>query len=129
MSAKASSKDRFVALGATLLGGLFLFLAMRARWSPGDMLPGVEGTLTAGVLGTILLLLHPVPYARALLYSAPVLAVEYEACAVWGGPAVGVVGLQLLIVGFIGLVLSTRGPTAAEAPREVEDDAREEQHV
>jgi len=125
MRAGASSKDLYVALGATLLGGLLLFLALRARWNPEDMLPGVEGCLTAGVLATILLLLHPLPYARAMLLSAPVLAIEYWACVVSGGPAVGIVGLHLIIVGFIGLAVITRGPNAApaEAPGKGRDDA------
>lgn len=114
MRAKASPNDLYVGLGATLLGGFLLFLALRARWSPSDMLPGVEGALTAGVLGTILLLLHPIPYARAILYSAPILAIEYWSSAATGGPAVGLVGLQLVIVGFIGLALGSRPGAAKE---------------
>lgn len=117
MRAKASSKDLYLGLGATLLGGLLLYLAMQARWSPGDMLPGVEGCLTAGLVGTVLLLLHPMPYARAVLISAPVLSIEYWACAVSGGPAVGLVGLQLMIVGFVGLILGTRGAAASADTR------------
>lgn len=116
MRAKASpKKDLYVGLGTTLLGGILLYFALRARWSPSDMLPGIEGMLAAGVLGTILLLLHPIPYARAVLYSAPVVAIEYWACTTTGGPAVGLVGLHLIVVGFLGLVLGSRGPTPEEA--------------
>lgn len=127
MRAKASSKDVVVALGSTLLGGVLLFLAMRARWSPMDMLPGVEGTLTAGVVATVLLLLQPIPFARAMLYSAPILAIEYWAMASTGAPAVGILGVQLLIVGFIGLALATRAPSrAAEASREAREAAEQQ---
>jgi hypothetical protein len=114
MQAKASPKDLYLGVVTTLLGGVLLYLAMRDRWSPSDMLPGIEGTLTTGVLGTIVLLLHPLPYARALLYSMPVLAIEYWACSTAGGPAKGIVGLQLIIVGFIGLVVGSRSPAAGE---------------
>lgn len=123
MRAKVSSNDLYLGLGATLLGGLLLYLAMRAHWNPGDMLPGVEGCLTAGLVGTVLLLLHPMPYARAVLISAPILSIEYWACAVTGGPAVGIVGLQLLIVGFAGLVLGSRGSAAVAAKAEAVERA------
>lgn len=119
MRAKAGPKDLYVGMAAMLLGGILLFLAMRARWNPGDMLPGVEGTLTASVMAIVLLLLHPIPYARAMLYSLPVVAIEYWACAATGGPAVGIVGLQLLVSGFLGLVLGSRGAAAVPEPREV----------
>lgn len=112
MRSKASPRDLFAALATTLLGGLLLFLTLRARWDPLDMNPGVEGCLTAGVIGTILLLLARIPYQQALLFASPVLALEYWAVHAVGGPAVGVVAIHLIVIGFIGLAISPRNPQA-----------------
>lgn len=126
MRPNASLKDLFAALVATLLGGLLLFLTLRARWDPQDMNPGVEGCLTAGVIGTILLLLARIPFSQALVLASPVLAVEYWAVSAAGGPAVGVVAIHLITVGFIGLALNTRNPRLAgieAAPRPADERA------
>lgn len=115
MRPKATTKDLYAALGATVVGGLFLFLALHAKWNPQEMSPGIEGTLCAGVMGTVLALLAKMDYRLALWLSAPVMLVEYAACAFAGGPAVGVVALHLIIAGFIGLALALREPRLQEA--------------
>jgi hypothetical protein len=115
MRPQPTTNDLYLALGVTLVGGLLLFLAMRAHFSPQDVNPGIEGTLVAGVLGTILVLLQPLAYRRALFFTAPVVALQYWACAYAGGPAAGIVGLHLLIIGFIGLGLALREPSPAPA--------------
>ncbi|MFT3773519.1 MAG: hypothetical protein QM820_49720 [Minicystis sp.] len=115
MRPKATTMDLYLALAATLLGGLFFYLALRARWNPHDVNPGIDGCLTAGVVGTILAILAPMEYWRALLLTAPVMALEYWACAAVGGSALGIVGLHLIIVGFIGLGLGVRAQRFAVA--------------
>ncbi len=128
MSAKTSSKDLVVALSASALGAAALALAMHAGWSPGDMLPGIEGCLTAGVVGTVLALLHPMEYWRAVAWSAPIMVVEYASCAFAGGPALGVVGLHLVLAGLLGIVLALRAQPAAAGATEAREARLAGQH-
>jgi hypothetical protein len=123
MRAKTTPNDLFLSLAVTAVGGVALFLALRARWNPGDMNPGIEGCLTAGAVGFIFALLQPVPYRKALTMTSPVVVVQYLSCVFAGGPAVGVVALQLLIMGFLGLVLVAREARPATAAGELEAEA------
>jgi len=132
MRPKATTKDLYAALGATALGGLFLFIALRARWNPQEISPNIEAVLCTGVMGTILALLSPMEFRHALSLSAPVVVIELFACVFAGGPAAGVVGLHLLIVGFIGLAIGLREPRPERAPGHARaappDERAAEQH-
>ena len=105
MALKMTSRDMILALTLTLVGVAAVVFAIAHRWNPQELMPGIEGCLTAGVVGFIMALLHPVSYGNAVVIVAPIVAVEYVATAAAGGPAVGVVGIQLAFMGLLGLVL------------------------
>jgi hypothetical protein len=113
MFAKTTSRDLVLALVLTVSGGAALLAAVHARWNPGDMLPGIEGCVTAGVVGTLLALLQRIEYRTVVAMSAPVVVIEYLACVASGGPAAAVAGMHLAAMGLLGLGLSFREPVAA----------------
>lgn len=121
MFAKTTSRDLGLALIVTLGGGAVLLSALRASWNPQDLSLGVESCLTTTVVGFLLALLHPLPYGRVLALCAPLVAVEYWSCTYAAGSAVGrgIVGTQLVIMGFVGLALTLRERRPAAAPEAV----------
>ncbi len=118
MFAKTTSKDLSLAVAVTIAGGLALFIALRQRWNPSDLSPGIEGALTTTVTAFIMTLLHRLEFPRVIAVNAPLLAILYVACALGGSPAVGLgmVGIQCVIMGFVGLALAFREPRPAPAP-------------
>ena len=115
MFATTASKDSSLAIAVTLAGGVALLVAHRAHWHAQDLAPGIEGCLTVSICGSIVLLLHPLPYAYAVALSVPLLVGEYLACAYAESSAVGLgmVGLHLVFVGFLGIALALRAPHAS----------------
>jgi hypothetical protein len=105
-----TSKVLGTALGVSVAGGALLLLALRARWVPGDLNPGIEGCLTASILGFVMALLHPMSYARALGLSVLPTAALYVLCVYAGGVAtgLGMAGIQLLVMGFTGVAFGLR---------------------
>jgi hypothetical protein len=120
MFAKTTSKDLGTALGITLAGGALLLLALRAHWVPADMNPGIEGCLTATIVGFLMALLHRMPYGQALALSALPTAAQYVVCAYAAGPGVGlaITGLQLVVMGLLGLALTARETLPVQAASE-----------
>jgi hypothetical protein len=118
MRPRSTPLDLLLALAMTLLGGLFLYFALRRGFKPHELTPGVEGALGAGVLGATRAVLHPMELWRAVLFSTPVLAIEVVVVSHVDGPVAGVVALHLIIVGFVGLALGLRDP----GPDEEEDE-------
>ena len=118
MLEKTTVKDSRLAIAVTLAGGVALIVAHRAHWQAQDMSPGIEGCLTTSVLGSIVLLLHPLRYASAVVLSVPLLVGEYLACAFTESSAVGLgmVGVHLVIVGFLGIALTLREPRPSARP-------------
>lgn len=110
--------DLLLALGATLLGGLCLYFALRGGFKPHELTPGVEGALGAGVLGSTLAVMEPMEYWRALLFSAPLAAIECVVTSYVDGPVLGVLALHLIIVGFVGLAIGLRDPTPEDEAAE-----------
>lgn len=110
MFEQTTSKDLGAAVVVTLAGGVALSLALRAHWVPQDLSPGVEGGLTASFSSFLMALLHPLPYRRALALLAPLIAALFLGCASAAGPAVGLgmAGLQLVLMGIVGLALAAR---------------------
>lgn len=104
MGARPIAKDVALAFSLAVFGGALLLGALRAGWVIEQMNPSIEGAITVGVVGFVLALLHPVGYRRAVIVSAPVLAVQAAACFATGGPAAGVVGVELLFFGVVGIV-------------------------
>lgn len=122
MRPRSTAFDLLLALGATLVGGLCLYFALRGGWKPQDMNPGVEGALGAGVLGTTLAVAQPMEYWRAALFSAPLLLIEIVAVRYAGGPALGIAALHLIIVGFVGLAIGLREPPPEDEPEHAAAD-------
>jgi hypothetical protein len=118
MLARTTSKDLGLSVAIAVVGGAALLWALRGQWNPSDLSPGIEGALTTTVVAFVMVLLHGVGLARAYLINAPLLAILYLACAYGGSPAIGlgVVGMQLVIMAFIGIALVVREPQ--KAPRE-----------
>jgi len=119
MLEKTTAKDSRLAMAVTVAGGVALVVAHRAHWHAQDLAPSIEGCVTASVLGSILLLLHPLPYTCTVVLSVPLVVSEYLACAYAESAAVGLgmVGLHLVIVGFLGIALALRVPERRTARR------------
>jgi hypothetical protein len=115
MLARTTSKDLGSALGITIAGVIAIFFALRGRWSPQDLNPGIEGCLTTTIVGFAMALLHGMPFGKAIGLSTVTTAAQYAICAYAAGPAtaIGITGLQLLVMGFVGMALALRGPHAA----------------
>jgi hypothetical protein len=120
MFAKTTSKDLGTALGVTLVGGALLLFALRAHWVPADLNPGIEGCLTATIVGFLMALLHRMPYGQALALSALPTAAQYVVCvyAAGGGVGLAITGIQLVVMGLLGLMLAAREPRPAQAASE-----------
>lgn len=116
---KTTSRDLIWALVVAGAGAAAMFFALRAHWKPGDLDPGIEGCMTAGIVGFGMAMLHPLPYRWALGLCAPVLAAECLVMRYAGGTAtaVGLVGIQLVIMGLAGLATALREPTQPESER------------
>ena len=127
MAWKMTSRDMALSLALAAAGVAAVIFAIAHRWNPQELNPGIEGCLTAGVVGFVMALLHPLPYGSAVALTAPIVAVEYTSSVVAGGPAVGVVGVQLAVMGMIGLAVGLATRRAPEH-EEQEDDASAEAH-
>jgi hypothetical protein len=114
MRETTTSKDLRWALAMTAAGVLAIFFALRRHWVPGDLEPGIEGCLTVTILGFVMALLHGLPYRLSLAISAPTVVALYLGCAYAAGPAIGagMTGVQLAIMGLVGVVLSLGEPRA-----------------
>jgi hypothetical protein len=112
---KTTTRDLRWALGVTAAGAAAMLFAFRAHWSPPDLDPGIEGCLTAGMAGFVMAMLHPLPYGRALALCAPVVVAEYFTLRHTAGTAIGagLVGVQLVFMGFVGLALALHEPSPA----------------
>lgn len=110
MLARTTSKDLPLPVAVATLGGAAIIVALRMRWSPGDLSPGIEGAVTTTVVGFLMLLLHGVDYPRSVIINLPMLVMLYLACALTTTPAIGVgmVGAQLVIMGITGLACAGR---------------------
>lgn len=124
MSSKMTSRDLALSAALAIAGAAAITFAVAHRWNPQELNPGVEGCLTAGVVAFILTLLHRLPYGSAVALTAPIVALEYTATAVAGGPAMGVVGVQLTVMGLLGLVLGFTREEPARASQGHAPEAR-----
>ena len=70
------------------------------------MSPALDGAYAMGLIGFALLILHGVRYRNALRFIAPVLCIQVAAAAQEGASVFGMIGSEVAVFGFIGLVLS-----------------------
>jgi hypothetical protein len=114
---KLDSKDRWVAVVLTLLGGAGLMVALLRNWNAQEMNPGIEGSLTVGVLAPILALSSGIGYRHTVTVSLPILLIQYATCFVAAGPALAVVSLELCCLGFLGFVIAFFEPQPGSPSR------------
>lgn len=114
---KSSSLDLFLAMLLTLAGGILVMTALVNHWNPNEMNPGVEGMLTAVALCPVFGLLHGLSYVDTVKLSVPVLGIELFVSRAANAPVLAVMGISLLVVGFLGFIASLRAPAEAALTR------------
>ena len=114
MAGKTTSKDVRAAVAVTAAGAVAIAYALRSHWNPQDLDPGVEGCLTVVVVGFVMAMLHPLTYRQALKLCAPMVVAEYLTLRYASGSAtaLGMAGIELVIMGFAGVALALREPSA-----------------
>jgi hypothetical protein len=97
-------------------GGACVIVALLQRWNMQGMNPGVEGSLTAIVVGLALALFEGLSFETVLKHSVPIFAIECVALKVVDAQVFAVLGIELLLFGFLGLILR-RAPAAPVSRR------------
>jgi hypothetical protein len=117
-------RDSWLAPALLAVGVAALGYALRMRWNPQEMNPGVEGALTVGIFGPMLLLFEGLSFGDMLKAAVPIWIIQFITCSAVGGPAVAGLGIELCTLGAIGLVLRalfTQTTPAAPAARITRD--------
>ena len=105
-------RDSWLAPALLIAGVVALGYAVLHRWNAQEMNPGVEGALTVGVLAPMLLLFEGLSFSEMLKAAVPIWIIQFAACAAVAGPAVAGLGIELCVVGAIGvLVRALSAPT------------------
>jgi len=86
----------------TVGGVAAVIVAMIQRWNPQEMNPGVEGSLTVGIVGSVLALVEGLPYTTVIKLMIPIWAIQYVTCQMVPGPSFAVLGIELIALGFFG---------------------------
>ena len=115
--------DGLLAGAVMVAGGASLAFALLHHWTPGDMNAGVDGSLTVGVLAPALARLQGLPYRTTVVVTAAILALQLAAFQAVHMPVFGVLGLELLALGLIGL--GSALAATSRAPRPVKENAKE----
>jgi hypothetical protein len=97
--------DTTLAVLTTVLGLAAVAHSVVTQREPFAMLPGMDGALTAGLLGFAFAMLHGLRYGDVLRALVPVLGIQIGGCLVHGESVVAIVGLEFLVVGLVGMVL------------------------
>lgn len=104
---KPIAKLRAVDLGLPVVvaavGTASLLYALSRRWNAQDMLPGIEGCVTTGILGALLALFHGLPFSTVVKLFIPVFAIQYVIYSHVSAQAYGLLGIELIGVGVLGL--------------------------
>lgn len=108
--------DSWLAPALLIAGIVAMSYASLRHGASQDMLPGVEGAVTVGVLAPILLLLHGLGFARMLQAAIPIWIIQFVAIAAVSGPAIFGLGIDLLAIGAIGVVLRAVALQASAGP-------------
>jgi hypothetical protein len=98
--------DIALAGAVTLCGAIGMVYGVVTQRQPFAMLPGMDGALTAGLLGFGFALLHGLRYRDVLRMLIPVLGIQVGGCLVHGESVVAIIGLELTVVGMVGLALA-----------------------
>ena len=98
--------DATLAAAMTLVGLVGMTYASLTMRQPFAMLPGMDGALTAGVLGFGFALLHGLRYRDVVRMLVPVVGVQIAGCIVHHESIIAIIGLELVVVGGIGVVLA-----------------------
>lgn len=106
MSKSLLRSDAFLAGVVTLCGILGVAYGVLTQPQPFAMLPGMDGALTAGVLGFGLALLHGMRYRDVLRMLIPVVGIQIGGCLVHGESVVAITGLELAVVGVTGVLMA-----------------------
>ncbi|HZF50018.1 MAG TPA: hypothetical protein VE093_15270 [Polyangiaceae bacterium] len=100
----------------TVGGAAALLVAPLRDKSAFVMSPGLEGCLTAGVVGLALALAGGAGYLATALLALPILLVQLLACQGSGEPALATLGIEALMLGILGFVMTPRPAPVGEAP-------------
>lgn len=106
-------RDSWLAPALLVAGIVALGYAALHHWNAQDMMPGVEGAATVGVFAPILLLLHGISFSEMLKAAIPIWIIQFAATAAASGPAIAALGIDLSVLGAIGVGLRA---LAAHAP-------------
>jgi hypothetical protein len=117
-----STANLWLSLALLVSGSALAIGAVMRNPNALAMLPGVDGCLTAGVVGVLLALLEGIPYRATVLFlAAPIAAVQLAATKAIGVNFFPMLGLEMAAVGLFGLPLSrlpALAPRRAAPPRE-----------
>jgi hypothetical protein len=92
----------------TVAGALSLVIAPLRDKSAFVMSPGLEGCLTAGVVGLALAILGGVGYRATAALALPIFLAQYLGCRGSGEPALATLGIEALMLGLLGIVMAPR---------------------
>lgn len=119
------ARETWLAPALLIAGIVAMSYASLHRGASQDMLPGVEGAVTVGVLAPILALLHGLRFAEMLKAAIPIWTIQFVATAAVSGPAISGLGIDLLALGAIGVVLRAVALQASAAPSRAPAASRE----
>lgn len=101
-------------LGLALLAVGAISVAVASRQDRAfDLVPSMEGCLTAGVVGFALALLAGVAYRRALVLLSPIVAIQAMGALLHNASVPAVIGIEAVVVGLVGTGLALRARTPA----------------
>jgi len=100
------ASDTTLAMTVTAIGLAGVAFGVVTERQPFAMLPGMDGALTMGILGFAFALLHGIRYRDVLRALIPVLGIQIGGCLVHGESVPAIVGLELTVVGVVGLAMA-----------------------
>jgi hypothetical protein len=99
----------------TVAGAFALVIATLRDKGAFVMSPGLEGCLTAGVVGLALAILGGVGYRTTVALALPIFLAQYLGCRGSGEPVLATLGLEALMLGLLGIVMAPREARAVKA--------------
>lgn len=110
------TEDRTLGAAATIVGVGLVTTALRHDPSALQFQAGMDGAVVAVVVGTILARLHGLRFRTALTLMAPIVAVQMLVMRAVGYPVAPGAGLELTIIGMLGVAFGGRGEARAPEP-------------
>ncbi len=102
--AEKLTEERNLATLLTAAGGISVVVAFMLRAHPFNLPTAIDGVLTCGLLGFVLAILHGLGYRTALQLIAPIAAIQLIACLRYGITPFGVLGIEALLFGALGVL-------------------------